>query len=54
MKEIERKDMPTVSGGTVPQDGPCFPPWPLPGEEVYPRNPTGPLINDPTCPDTAS
>lgn len=51
MKEIERKDMPEVSGGYVPLDGPCFPPGTTLPDQDYPPNPAGPLINDPTCPD---
>jgi len=51
MKEIERKDMPEISGGYVPLDGPRFPPDIDSPEKDYPPNPAGPLINDPTCPD---
>ena len=52
MKEIEKKDMPEVSGGWVPLEGPTFPPGgPDSPEKDYPGSPGGPLINDPTCPD---
>lgn len=53
MKEIDKKDMPEVSGGTVtiPPDGPCFPPFPT---EDYPRTPIIPVVDDPVCPDLSS
>ncbi|MEO7743811.1 MAG: hypothetical protein ABIR98_12800 [Usitatibacter sp.] len=54
MKEIEKKDMPEVSGGWTAPDETCFPPVTTPPEKDYPNNPGGPLINDPTCPDTAA
>jgi hypothetical protein len=41
MKEIERKDAPDVSGGFVPEDGGCFPPFPNPID--FPPNPIGPF-----------
>lgn len=53
MKELDKKDTPEISGGNVPLDGPCFPPFPPPTEE-YPRNPLIPRTEDPVCPDLST
>jgi hypothetical protein len=53
MKEIERKDMPEVSGGYVPLDGPTFPPGMDAPEKDYPPNP-GPAVYDPMCPEISA
>ena len=50
MKEIEKKDIPEISGGWVPLEGPLFPPGTDSPEKDYPENPAL-LINDPTCPE---
>ena len=49
MKEVEKKDMPEVGGGSVqPTEGPCFPPLPeYPGPD-YPQYPNGPAP-EPLC-----
>jgi len=45
MKEVEKKQLPEVSGGQVPIDGPCLPTdWPWPAD--YPENPSGPVPVD--------
>jgi hypothetical protein len=36
MKDIEKTDVPGVSGGYSPSDGSCFPELPVPD---YPQNP---------------
>jgi hypothetical protein len=53
MKEIEKKDMPEVTGGWVPLDGPTFPPGTETPEKDYPPNP-GPTVYDPMCPETSA
>lgn len=44
MKEVEKKELPEVSGGQVPVRGPCLPEWPWPAD--YPRNPSGTTPED--------
>lgn len=41
MKDIDKKDVADVSGGYVPGDGGCFPPFPNPLE--YPQAPGQPF-----------
>lgn len=40
MKEIDKKEVPDVSGGYAPEVG-CFPPFPVPID--YPKTPIGPF-----------
>lgn len=56
MKQIEKKDTPEVSGGqTLPtRGGECFPPFPSPIDEPFPKTPMTPVpivdYNDGTTP----
>ena len=56
MKEIDPRHAPEVSGGltSYPTDSPCFPPFPNPIEQDYPRNPLVPRTDEPICPDATA
>ena len=41
MKDIDKKDVTDVSGGYVPTDGGCFPPFPEPID--FPKTPGLPM-----------